>query len=98
MPLVEIVRTDKTDPGVIVAMNDFVRKTGKTSVDCKDTPGFIVNRLLIPYLVQAVRDAPPTFVDRATRFVNIRLCCALLLLWSEWNTWNTWNIFYQQER
>ena len=67
MPLVEIVRTDKTDPGVIVAMNEFVRKTGKTSVDCKDTPGFIVNRLLIPYLVQAVRDAPPLLAHYVPR-------------------------------
>lgn len=49
MKLVEVVKTDQSDPEAIAAVTDFVKKTGKVAVDCSDTPGFIVNRLLIPY-------------------------------------------------
>jgi len=54
MKLVEVIKTDETEPEVITAVNEFVTKTGKTSVSCGDTPGFIVNRLLVPYLAQGV--------------------------------------------
>lgn len=54
MRLVEVIKTDHTDPAVFDAVAAFGKAIGKTTVTCKDTPGFIVNRLLIPYLTQAM--------------------------------------------
>ncbi|GAN09888.1 hydroxyacyl-coenzyme A dehydrogenase, mitochondrial-like isoform 1 [Mucor ambiguus] len=55
MKLVEIVRTEKVSDEVYTDLADFTKKVGKTSVSCKDTPGFIVNRLLVPYMMEAMR-------------------------------------------
>ena len=55
MKLVEVVRTDKTDPEVFATARSFGEAVGKVPVGCKDTPGFIVNRLLVPYLTQALQ-------------------------------------------
>ncbi len=55
MPLVEIVRAITTSDETIAALRAFVQKLGKTGVVCKDTPGFIVNRLMVPYLLGAIR-------------------------------------------
>ena len=52
MQLVEIVQTDQVSSDVIDTAVAFVENTKKVAVKCKDTPGFIVNRLLIPYLMQ----------------------------------------------
>ena len=54
MKLVEVVKTDSTDPAVFNECKEFVKNIGKTAVSCKDTPGFIVNRLLVPSLSQAL--------------------------------------------
>jgi 3-hydroxybutyryl-CoA dehydrogenase len=55
MKLVEIVQAISTSEATIESLRGFVAKLGKRGVVCKDTPGFIVNRLLIPYLVGAIR-------------------------------------------
>ncbi len=55
MKLVEIVRAITTSDETIDTLREFVAKLGKTGVVCKDTPGFIVNRLLIPYMLEAIR-------------------------------------------
>lgn len=55
MKLVEIVRTDNVTNEVFDSLNEFTKKVGKTPVSCKDTPGFIVNRLLVPYMMEAFR-------------------------------------------
>ena len=55
MKLVEVVRTLMTDEAVLVQASEFVRSLGKEPVQCKDNSGFIVNRLLIPYLLDAIR-------------------------------------------
>ena len=52
MRLVEVVRTDATAQDVFDAVFEFSRKIGKTPVSCTDTPGFIVNRLLVPFITQ----------------------------------------------
>ena len=55
MPLVEIVQAITTSDATIATLREFVRSLGKTGVVCKDTPGFIVNRLMVPYLLGAIR-------------------------------------------
>ncbi|MEL6430716.1 MAG: 3-hydroxyacyl-CoA dehydrogenase NAD-binding domain-containing protein [Planctomycetota bacterium] len=73
MRLVEVVRTEDTDADVFDAARDFGKACGKTPVSCKDTPGFVVNRLLVPYMVQAIEmldrgDASKEDIDAAMQF------------------------------
>ena len=55
MPLVEVVRTMLTDPEVEAVVGRFGVALGKTVVRATDRTGFVVNRLLVPYLLDAVR-------------------------------------------
>jgi 3-hydroxybutyryl-CoA dehydrogenase len=55
MRLVEVVKTIATDPAVYEEMVSFGAKIGKTPVRARDSGGFIVNRLLVPYLLDAIR-------------------------------------------
>jgi 3-hydroxybutyryl-CoA dehydrogenase len=55
MKLVEVVRTIATEPAVYEEMVAFGAKLGKTAVRAHDSTGFIVNRLLVPYLLDAIR-------------------------------------------
>jgi len=55
MKLVEVVRTIATDAAVYDEMVAFGAKLGKTAVRANDSTGFIVNRLLVPYLLDAIR-------------------------------------------
>jgi 3-hydroxybutyryl-CoA dehydrogenase len=55
MKLVEVVRTIATDAAVYEEMVAFGAKLGKTPVRARDSGGFIVNRLLVPYLLDAIR-------------------------------------------
>ncbi len=55
MKLVEVVRTILTDEEVYEAAVEFGRKLGKVPVRAGDKSGFIVNRLLVPYLLDSIR-------------------------------------------
>jgi 3-hydroxybutyryl-CoA dehydrogenase len=55
MKLVEVVRTIATAPDVYDTAYDFAKKLGKVPVRTSDKTGFIVNRLLVPYLLDAIR-------------------------------------------
>jgi 3-hydroxybutyryl-CoA dehydrogenase len=55
MKLVEVIRTIATDPRVFEDVVAFAGRLGKTPVRTTDSTGFIVNRLLVPYLLDAVR-------------------------------------------
>jgi 3-hydroxybutyryl-CoA dehydrogenase len=55
MKLVEVVRALTTSDATVSAGMGFVRSLGKTPILAKDTPGFVVNLLLVPYLLDAVR-------------------------------------------
>jgi 3-hydroxybutyryl-CoA dehydrogenase len=73
LPLVEVIRTAHTSDDVFEAAYALVRRLGKEPVACNDTPGFIVNRILIPLLNDCVRvldeaRVSPDDVDRAMRF------------------------------
>jgi 3-hydroxybutyryl-CoA dehydrogenase len=55
MKLVEVARTLLTDESAVTTATEWVRAVGKTPVQTKDSTAFIVNRLLVPYLLDAVR-------------------------------------------
>jgi 3-hydroxyacyl-CoA dehydrogenase/enoyl-CoA hydratase/3-hydroxybutyryl-CoA epimerase len=55
MPLVEVVRAKKTDEATVAVLLRFAVELGKTPVRVGDGPGFVVNRVLMPYLDEGVR-------------------------------------------
>jgi 3-hydroxyacyl-CoA dehydrogenase / enoyl-CoA hydratase / 3-hydroxybutyryl-CoA epimerase len=55
MQLVEIVRGSRTSETVLAMAVQFVKSIGKLPVLVRDSPGFLVNRILLPYLVEAIR-------------------------------------------
>jgi len=55
MQLVEVVKAITTSDATMETLRAFVTRLGHTPVVCKDTPGFIVNRLMIPIMLEAVR-------------------------------------------
>merc|ERR1711936_1522987 len=72
MKLLEVVRIPETSDATYNAMVAWGQALGKATVECKDTPGFIVNRLLVPYLMEAIRmvergDASAKDVDTAMK-------------------------------
>jgi len=52
MPLVEVVRADKTSPEVVAQTVAFGRQLGKTVIVVRDRPGFLINRILMPFLIE----------------------------------------------
>ena len=70
LPLVEIVRGPESADAAVDAAYEWAERAGKQPVRCNDTPGFIVNRILIPLLNDCVRvldeaDVPPADMDKA---------------------------------
>lgn len=55
MKLVEVIPGLQTAEGTKLLALDMAKKIGKTAITCKDTPGFVVNRLFVPYILDAVR-------------------------------------------
>jgi len=55
MKLVEVVRINETSEDTYKQLMAFGKALGKTCITCKDTPGFVVNRLLIPYMCEALQ-------------------------------------------
>ena len=54
MPLVEVIGADKTDEKTIATIVSFSKKLGKVPIVVKDSPGFLINRLLLPYVNEAI--------------------------------------------
>jgi len=72
MRLLEVIRISETSEATYQDMEAWGKAIGKVTVRCKDTPGFIVNRLLIPYTAEAVAmvergDATPKDIDTAMK-------------------------------
>ena len=69
MPLVEIIRTEQSSPAAIATAFALTQRLGKTAVIVKDCPGFLVNRLLAPYMNEAgwllLEVSDPLEIDRA---------------------------------
>jgi 3-hydroxybutyryl-CoA dehydrogenase len=55
LPLVEVVRTEAASDDAVEAAYAFAERIGKRPIRCGDTPGFVVNRILIPLLNDCVR-------------------------------------------
>jgi len=55
MKLLEVICTPQTSEDTFNRLMEFGKLIGKECVRCKDTPGFIVNRLLVPYMAEAMR-------------------------------------------
>lgn len=55
MRLLEVVKGAETSEATYKTMMDWGKSVGKTCITCKDTPGFVVNRLLVPYVCEAIR-------------------------------------------
>lgn len=53
MPLVEVIRGEKSSDETIATIFDLAKRMGKMPVTVKDGPGFLVNRLLLPYMAEA---------------------------------------------
>jgi 3-hydroxybutyryl-CoA dehydrogenase len=73
MRLVEVVRAQRTDGEVFETAYAFAASLGKEPIRCHDTPGFVVNRILIPLLNDCVRvldeaGVTPEDLDKAMRF------------------------------
>ena len=73
MPLVEVIHAGRTDPAAVAAAMSFARRLDKLPVPCRSAPGFLVNRILFPYLTEAMIAAgegvPLEVIDAvATRF------------------------------
>lgn len=54
MPLVEIIRGEKTSDEAVATVYELAKRMGKLPVVTKDGPGFVVNRLLVPYMIEAM--------------------------------------------
>ncbi|MGH8187619.1 MAG: 3-hydroxyacyl-CoA dehydrogenase NAD-binding domain-containing protein [Steroidobacteraceae bacterium] len=69
MPLIEVIHAEQTDPQRVQAGLAFARQIDKLAIACRSSPGFLVNRILMPYLSEAVRAAeegiPFALIDRA---------------------------------
>lgn len=69
MQLVEVVKANRTDPLIVEKAISFVRKIDRLPLQVKSSPGFLVNRILMPYLLEAVNmldeGIPPATIDQA---------------------------------
>ena len=69
MPLVEIIRGNETDEKVVQQALAFGKNIGKLPLAVKSSPGFLVNRILMPYILEAVfmvdEGIPPEVIDKA---------------------------------
>jgi 3-hydroxybutyryl-CoA dehydrogenase len=63
MKLVEVVNTGYTDKNITQAVCELARMMGKIPVVCKDSPGFIVNRVARPYYIESLRLAEEKLAD-----------------------------------
>jgi 3-hydroxybutyryl-CoA dehydrogenase len=66
MKLVEVVKGDQTNDAVIAALVELARQMNKVPVICKDSPGFIVNRVARPYYIESLKLAEDGVADYAT--------------------------------
>lgn len=57
MPLVEVIRSERSNEAMLRRGSAFARQIDKLAIVCRSSPGFLVNRVLMPYLGEAIRAA-----------------------------------------
>jgi 3-hydroxybutyryl-CoA dehydrogenase len=77
MKLVEVVRPEVTSAETYAAAKAFAESLGKVTVTAKDTPGFIVNLLLVPYICEAVRALETGLATREDIDTAMELGCGV---------------------
>jgi 3-hydroxyacyl-CoA dehydrogenase/enoyl-CoA hydratase/3-hydroxybutyryl-CoA epimerase/enoyl-CoA isomerase len=69
MQLVEVIRGEKTSEDTVVTLVTLARRIGKTPIVVRDCPGFLVNRILFPYINESLllleEGVPPRLIDKA---------------------------------
>jgi len=75
MKLVEVVKTIATTKHVVDSLFDFARKLGKEPILAKDTTGFVVNRLLVPYLLYAIKVYDEGLASKEDIDMGMKLGC-----------------------
>ena len=75
MKLIEVVRTLDTSEDTFLTLKSFGEKLGKVVVSCKDSPGFVVNRLLVPFLLDAIRALEAGIASREDIDAGMKLGC-----------------------
>jgi len=75
MELVELVRTVRTDDGVLADVAAWCEQIGKKVVRCNDTTGFVVNRLLVPFMLDAIRCFEQGLASRDDLDAAMKLGC-----------------------
>lgn len=75
MKLVEVVRTIATSDDTIAHGREFVQSLGKEPITCPDTTAFVVNKLLVPYMLDAVRMLEEGKVSREDIDKSMQLGC-----------------------
>src|SRR4029079_2596717 len=69
MPLVEVIRGEKTSDETVATLVALAKRIGKTPIVVRDCPGFLVNRILFPYMNEALamleEGADPRALDKA---------------------------------
>jgi len=75
MKLVEVVKTIRTSPETLQAACNWCLAIGKTVVQCGDSTGFVVNRLLVPYMLDAIRAYEQGLASRDDIDTAMKLGC-----------------------
>jgi 3-hydroxybutyryl-CoA dehydrogenase len=78
MKLVELITTDVTLDSVVTALTVFIKAIGKTGVTCKDSPGFIVNRVARPFYLESLyiaeqHNIPVTDIDKLMKSAGFKM-------------------------
>jgi 3-hydroxybutyryl-CoA dehydrogenase len=75
LELVEVISTTETNDDVVCRVNDMLNRCGKIAVNVKDSPGFIVNRLLLPFINEAAKLLDSGVADAEGIDTAMRLGC-----------------------
>ncbi|MBI3268420.1 MAG: 3-hydroxybutyryl-CoA dehydrogenase [Planctomycetes bacterium] len=75
MKLVELVRAHETSDATLASAREFAERLGKVAIVAKDSPGFVVNLLLVPYLLDAIRALESGVASREDIDQGMKLGC-----------------------